>query len=255
MKDKRYYEQEASLEEYLDWYRKQDSNRYAKPCYTVDMIALAYQEGQIFCPLIQRKSHPFRGSYALPSGFVTPTETGKQAAIREVREEIGLTLSEEMLYTLDTYDNPHRDPRGWVISKTHIVYLPRSAHWEIEAGDDAVIVRWAQLDIMRKQIRLENKLLASDDLAFDHYQMLQDAMERIQGLTAWNPRYLRLLGDTFTLSEATTLTNLFLEKSIQVTNFKRDYSYCLEATNYQKTNKIGRPSTLYRYVERKSFFN
>ena len=41
-KDKQYYEQEATEEEFIKWYKQQDLPNYKKPSVTTDMVAFAY---------------------------------------------------------------------------------------------------------------------------------------------------------------------------------------------------------------------
>jgi 8-oxo-dGTP diphosphatase len=41
--------------------------------------------------LIQRAFEPFRGAWTLPGGRLESGETAEQAALREIREEVGLT--------------------------------------------------------------------------------------------------------------------------------------------------------------------
>lgn len=58
------------------------------PALTVDVVALAGSE-QLRVLLIQRRGEPFRGSWALPGGFVDEGERVEAAARRELREETG----------------------------------------------------------------------------------------------------------------------------------------------------------------------
>ena len=56
----------------LSWYQDQERPEYEKPSLTVDIVLLCYnkEEDQLKVLLIQRKSHPYRNSWALPGGFV-----------------------------------------------------------------------------------------------------------------------------------------------------------------------------------------
>ena len=51
--------------------------------------------------MIKRGGPPYLGDWALPGGFVRPTETTEQAAGRELREETGIEhVYLEQLYTV-----------------------------------------------------------------------------------------------------------------------------------------------------------
>src|SRR5262245_13167544 len=90
---------------------------YPRPALTVDVV-LATREPSPRVLLIRRKKDPFAGTWALPGGFVDENEKLADAALRELREETGLTITEiEQLYTAG---DPGRDPRGWVVS---VVFL------------------------------------------------------------------------------------------------------------------------------------
>ena len=44
--------------------------------------------------------------------------------------------------------------------------------------------------------------------AFDHYAIIQESIKRIQGRLDWNPTFLYLLEEEFTVYEGTELVNL-----------------------------------------------
>ncbi len=118
----------------------------------VDAIVI-YGDRLVF---IKRKNEPYKGMLALPGGFVEEDETTEQAVIREVREETGLKA--EILKLVGVYSNPHRDPRGPVVS---ICYLLKAAG-KIKASTDAsevVLLRPGEVP----------------RLAFDHDAMIGDA--------------------------------------------------------------------------------
>lgn len=122
------------------------------PLLAVDCVILF--EGGIV--LIRRKNPPFQGCYALPGGFVEVGESTKDAAIREAWEETGLNI--ELLRLIGVYSDPHRDPRGHVVS---ICYLSRGTG-TLSYGSDAQSAEVFCLDGL-------------PELAFDHHRMIADA--------------------------------------------------------------------------------
>jgi 8-oxo-dGTP diphosphatase len=107
--------------------------------------------------LIRRGNEPFKGSYALPGGFVDVGERVEDSCRRELSEETGLHVGE--LRLIGVYSDPGRDPRGHTCS---VAYLARVGRAEVTAGDDAAAAEWVA-DWRREK------------LAFDHAQIIADA--------------------------------------------------------------------------------
>ncbi len=108
--------------------------------------------------LIRRNNPPFEGQWALPGGFVEYGETTEEAAMRELKEETGLSATS--LRLVGVYSRPDRDPRGHIIS---IAYRTDVNSENVRAGDDAVraefVTDWKDIS-----------------LAFDHNKIVADAL-------------------------------------------------------------------------------
>ena len=63
---------------------------YPRAALTVDCVIFGFDEGELKVLLIRRGLAPFKGSWALPGGFVRVDETIDEAARRELAEETAI---------------------------------------------------------------------------------------------------------------------------------------------------------------------
>ena len=139
--------------------------KYPRPAVTADMIVLTDEpEPQIL--LIQRGDEPFKGCWAFPGGFMNMDETTEQCARRELKEETGLEVGE--IKQVGAYSTVDRDPRGRTITVAYITHVPQIL--PVTGLDDAAEAKWWPIN-------------ALPPLAFDHAQILRDALRRFEGDT------------------------------------------------------------------------
>lgn len=176
--EKKYFEQQASLQEFLDWYKQQDHGTYELPSVTVDNLIFGWEREELKILFIKRKAHPFINQYAFPGGFHKKTENSDEAAIREASEETGLQLDPSHLRQFKTISTPNRDPRAWVITIAYFVFLPTMEKIAAKAGGDAKDAQWLSLSIKNGALALkkEGENIPLSDLAFDHRSILEDAV-------------------------------------------------------------------------------
>ena len=109
---------------------------------TVDIVIFTIQTGVLKVLLVKRKVPPFAGQFAIPGGFVHEDEDLDQAALRELREETG--VSDVYLEQLYSFGKPDRDPRGRVITVAYFALI--SADRKLMAGSDAAEADWYSMD-------------------------------------------------------------------------------------------------------------
>ena len=137
-----------------------------------DVMALRERRGRLEILLIQRKNPPYQFCWALPGGFLEKEEDGLTAARREFLEETGLKASR--LEEFGSFSDPHRDPRGRVVTLSYFTLLPWSRS-EPQAGDDAQNARWFSARRL-------------PELAFDHKEMIRIGLGKFLGRKKQRPR-------------------------------------------------------------------
>lgn len=136
--------------------------QYPRPSVTADCVVMT-NEAVPKVLLIQRGNEPFKGKWALPGGFMEMDETTEQCAKRELKEETGLVIEETR--QVGAYSKVDRDPRGRTISVAYIAIVDKTK--EVRGQDDAAQAEWFPID-------------ALPDLAFDHDEIMRDAISLFQ---------------------------------------------------------------------------
>ena len=177
---------------------------YARPALAVDCAVFGLDES-LKVLLIERGLDPFKGSWALPGGFVEMNESLDQAARRELEEET--SLKNVFLEQLYTFSQPDRDPRDRVVSVGYFALVRLSDH-RLQAATDANDARWFDVQKLPK-------------LAFDHAKILKMAKERLQGKVRYQPIGFELLPRKFTLRQLQQLYEVVLERELDKRNFRK----------------------------------
>jgi 8-oxo-dGTP diphosphatase len=205
---------------------------------TVDLVVFTIRHDQLCVLLVRRRHPPFARRWALPGGFVEEHEGLVAAARRELAEETGLGDPHVHLEQLATYGDPHRDPRGRVVTVAYLALatdLPDPA-----AGSDAAEARWLGVDEVLAKPRV---------LAFDHGVILRDGLERARARLEHSPLAPALCAGEFTVAELRRAYELVWGVPLDPRNFHRKVTGAagfLAATERSTTRTGGRPAQLYR---------
>jgi len=199
----------------------------------VDVVAFTIHEDQLKVLLVQRRTRPHSEAWALPGGFVREDEPLEDAALRELREETGVSLEPNHLEQLYAFGQPGRDPRGRIVSVTHLVVLPHGAP-AVYGGYGAKDAAWFNAH-------------QPPELAFDHASILEHALRRVTLRLEYGNLALEFLPDTFTLPELQNVFEAVLSKKLDKRNFRKRVltEGSLDPAGERRLG-VGRPAQLYR---------
>lgn len=144
---------------------KYDRKQYDAPSVAVDLLVFNQDHTKIL--LINRAEHPYVNKLALPGGFYKPDDLSLEyAASRELLEETSVSIDITPRNLIKVTSTKGRDPRGWVISVAYKVTVDETTVKPL-ANSDAIYANFVELSTLKKE-----------DLAFDHWEIIEYAKER-----------------------------------------------------------------------------
>lgn len=226
--------------------RKRDVG-FARPLVSVDLAIFTMRDAELAVLLVQRPdaaSEPFPLRWALPGGFIDVERDADLigCARRKLREKTGLVSG--YLEQLGSWGGRKRDPRGWSVTQAYFALMP-SEDVELQAGANAVAVRWAHIGRGSRSV--------DERLAFDHGAILEAALERLRNKVEYTSLPAFLLPEEFTLSELQAAYEIVLDREVEKSAFRtriKDAGLLEKLPRRRKTSS--RPAQLYRLRDRAS---
>jgi 8-oxo-dGTP diphosphatase len=209
------------------------------PAVTVDCVVFTIIEERLAVLLVQRKRPPFKGRWALPGGFIRIDESLEDAARRELAEETG--VSNVFLEQLYTFGDLNRDPRERVVTVAYYALVD----WETRelraaAQTGTAGVGWFHI----KEL---------PELAFDHYRIIDMALQRLRGKLEYTTVGFELLPGKFTLTELQRVHEIILDRPLDKRNFRKKMKDLEEKTRLlvrlpeKRMKGVHRPAQLYSF--------
>jgi len=216
-----------------------DPSQFPAFAVTVDVVILTMSEGLLHVLLVCRGEAPFEGAWAIPGGFKRPAETLDEAARRELAEETGVDAA-TLLSQFGAYGDPERDPRMNVVTIGYLAVVRDVG--AIVAGTDAAAAALIPVsDVLNGKI----------ELAFDHLQIVRDAVERVRVELELEGIATAFVGPTFTLAELRAVYEAVWGVQLDAANFRRsvfaeDGWVIPTGRRAQPGSTGGKPAELYR---------
>ena len=178
---------------------------YPHAAITADCVIYGFDGEHLKLLLIERGVEPFKGSWALPGGFMRIDETIEETARRELFEETG--LKDVYMSQFRMFSSVERDPRERVVTVVFTA-LVRPEDYVLVAGDDAAKARWFDEDDLPR-------------LAFDHAEIIEATHLYLEEQLRLRPIASQLLNKTFSMGELQRLYEVINRTSYDRRNFQR----------------------------------
>ena len=216
-----------------------DPSQFPAFAVTVDVVILTMLEGTLSVLLVRRGVAPFSGMWAIPGGFKLPTETLDEAARRELAEETGVDAA-RLLTQFRAYGDPERDPRMNVVTVAYLAVLREVGG--VIAGTDAAAAAL---------VPVSDALAGTIELAFDHAQIVEDAVERVRVDLELRGIATAFVGATFTLAELRAVYEAVWGVHLDGANFRRsllsESGWVIPTGRMARSGPTGgKPAELYR---------
>lgn len=215
---------------------KKTKETFFKPSITVDVVVFTIENNALKVLTIRRAEEPYKGTRALPGGFLLAGETTLEAAKRILTNKVGLqNIYMEQLYT---FDDPKRDPRGPVLSVAYFALLPLQ-ELRIEFSANAQDPTFLPVKSASK-------------LAFDHNDILNYALERIRGKLEYTNIAISFLPSLFTFSELQNIYETIFAREFDKRNFRKKILRLelIKPTTEKVKRGRQRPALLYKPASR-----
>jgi 8-oxo-dGTP diphosphatase len=207
-----------------------------------DIVLFSYINNQLCVRLINCKNEEdFPKMKCLPGGLIGLKETSDIAAKRILKEKANINTEVEYLEQLKTYSRVDRDPRGRVLAIAYIGII----NVEDISSDD--ILEFVSVKSIRK-------------LAYDHNEILIDAINVLRHLIMTTNIIFKLTDDQFTVAELKVVWENLMDREADKRNFlkKLKLANALKDTKKKKRDGAFRPASIFTHTEKnvvkKAFF-
>jgi ADP-ribose pyrophosphatase YjhB (NUDIX family) len=170
----------------------------------VDCVILGYQDEEIKLLLYPRSFEPYKGKWSLLGGFVQDDESADEAAARILKQTTG--LEQIFLEQVASFSAPDRDPEARVISLAYYALIRIDLHDEERVKENGAY--WISV----------NKL---PNLIFDHQQMFEKALVKLQQKAGYSLCGSELLPEMFTLIQLRKLYEAIFQREFDPGNFRK----------------------------------
>jgi len=237
--------------------------------------------------LIKRGDYPEKGKWAIPGGFVNMNESLEEGAIRKLKEETGIdNVYMEQLYSFGEVNRDPRtrvisignvaliskdninfnkeipvDETKWFWIEKNLInseedtnYMVRKYLLTFESEDGVVKIKYEITEKVEKSILRKKETIykfledSTEELAFDHYKIIDSAIDRVRNKVEYTPIALNLLPRLFTVKELQNVYEAIMGR--EILNFRRKMDNMIVETDETIEGKPFRPAKVFKFNEK-----
>ena len=204
---------------------------------SVDCVLFGYEKGTVKVLMIKRGASPFKNYWALPGDLVNPQEDLDNSATHVLKKLTG--LEDVFMEQFHSFGSVNRHPVGRVVTVGYYSLIKIEKYQPI-ASACADQLEWVNIDEL-------------SELAFDHQDVLQKAIETLKKKVRTEPIGFELLPDKFTLLELQELYEVLLVYKFDKPNFRKKIlsMNLLVSLKEVQDNVAHRPAKLFKFDERR----
>ncbi|MBS2099814.1 NUDIX hydrolase [Carboxylicivirga linearis] len=179
-------------------------NKFSKYFVAIDCVIFGYEDGDLRLLLYHRGFEPAKGQWSLLGGFVGDEESSDDAAHRILKAITG--LEDIYLEQVQVYTNPKRDPEGRVMSIGYYALIRVDKHNSDKVRENGA--HWWSVKGL-------------PNLVFDHQEMVDNALHKLQQKAGLELVGSELLPDKFTLLQLRRLYEAIFQRELDTGNFRK----------------------------------
>lgn len=206
--------------------------------FSIDCVIFGFDGESIRVLLIERAEEPFIHDLAIPGDLVQPNEDLEPAAYSVLRSLTGLkNIYMEQLYT---FGKVNRHPLGRIITVAYYALVHIDSITP-KPSSFAKRIDWYPLNDL------------PPNLAFDHEEILNKAIERLRRKVQIQPIGFELLPSKFTLSQLRKLYEAILDVEMDKRNFRRKIlkTNLIQPTDEKQKNVAHKAARYYTFDKEK----
>jgi ADP-ribose pyrophosphatase YjhB (NUDIX family) len=209
----------------------ESNTAHPNPAHVTLAVVFQVRETALNVLLWRRAQAPFKGSWALPGGYLERGETLEQSIRKHLARKVDVRELSH-IEQLETLSDPKRAP-DWQLATAYLGLVPTDL--DPELPDDT---RWHLVDALPR-------------LAFDHRSIVLTGRERLRAKLSYTNLGFALAPAEFTISELRDLYAAALGHDVSPTNLQRVLVRrdVLVPTGERRASGPtgGRPGSLFRF--------